>query len=88
MPTAKIDLYKIHKAEYITPKSPQLVETTPAKYLTITGQGEPGGDVFSTKLGALYNVAFTLKMAKKFASQDYAVCKLEGLWWGTKTKVA
>jgi hypothetical protein len=23
-----------------------------------------------------------MKMAKKFASRDYAVCKLEGLWWG------
>jgi hypothetical protein len=39
--------------------------------------------VFQKKLGALYNVAFTIKMEKKFAGQDYAVCKLEGLWWVT-----
>jgi hypothetical protein len=27
-------------------------------------------------------VAFTIKMEKKFAGRDYAVAKLEGLWWG------
>jgi hypothetical protein len=80
----KLDLYKLHKSEYVTPRKPVLVDTQPSKYLTITGRGEPGGEVFQARLGALYNVAFTIKMAKKFAGQDYAVCKLEGLWWGNK----
>lgn len=35
-------------------------------------------------MGALYAVAFTIKMAKKFAGQDYTVMKLEGLWWGQR----
>jgi hypothetical protein len=30
------------------------------------------------KIGALYAMAFTIKMASKFAGRDYAVCKLEG----------
>ena len=80
----KLDLYKLHKADYVTPRKPVLVEIKPAKYLAITGRGEPGGAMFQARLGALYNVAFTIKMAKKFAGQDYAVCKLEGLWWGSK----
>ena len=85
MPAApKLDLYKVHKAEYVTPKKPLLVQTKPAKYLAITGQGAPSGKAFQEGVGALYNVAFTLKMAKKFAGQDYKVCHLEGLWWGDK----
>ena len=82
--TPKLDLYKVHKAEYVTPKKPVLIQTKPAKYLTFTGQGAPASKAFQEGVGALYNVAFTLKMAKKFAGQDYKVCHLEGLWWGDK----
>lgn len=83
--TAKLDLYKKHQSEYECSDVPKLVRVGKASYLTISGQGEPGGECFAAKLGGLYNVAFTVKMAKKFAGRDYAVCKLEGLWWG-KTK--
>lgn len=82
MPSEKLDLYELHKDEYATPKKPQLIKVKPAKYLGITGRGAPGGEVFAQKLGALYNVAFTIKMAEKFAGSDYKVSKLEGLWWG------
>jgi hypothetical protein len=77
----KLDLYQKHKAEYVTPKSPVLLDIRPASYLAIEGQGDPGGAVFQSKIGSLYPVAFTIKMAKKFAGRDYTVCKLEGLWW-------
>lgn len=80
----KLDLYKEHKAEYVTPKRSVLVKVKPAKYLTITGKGKPGGDLFQKHVGALYGVAFTIKMARKLAGQDYKVCHLEGLWWGDK----
>ena len=62
----KIDLYKLHKADYATPKKPILLEIQPALYLTIDGRGEPGGEVFQAKIGALYSVAFTIKMTRKF----------------------
>lgn len=52
----------------------------PAKYLSITGQGAPGGERFRSHISALYTIAFTLKMAGKFAGQDYKVCHLEGQW--------
>lgn len=78
----KIDLYKLHKAEYAAAKKPALVDIKPASYLGIIGQGEPGGTAFTEKIGALYGVAFTIKMTRKFAGQgDYAVSNLEGLWW-------
>ena len=40
--TEKIDLYKIHKAEYAAPRKPALIETQPAQYLGVDGVGEPG----------------------------------------------
>jgi hypothetical protein len=80
--TQKLDLYKKHKAEYATPRPPQLVEIKSARYLTIAGRGEPGGEVFTAKIGCLYGVAYTMKMRKKAAGRDYVVCKLECLWGG------
>ena len=82
MRTRKIDLHKIHKLEYITPKDPVLVETSPGSYLSIDGMGEPGGEEFTRRLGALYAVAHTMKMSKKNTGEDYVVSKLEALWWG------
>src|SRR5262245_32750997 len=77
----KVDLYKQYASEYAAKPQPALVTISPARYLAITGRGEPGGDAFSAAIGALYNMAFTIKMASKFAGTDYAVGKLEGLWW-------
>ena len=78
---AKLDLYKLHKTEYIASARPALVKTKPAQYLAIAGQGAPGGDRFVACIGALYGAAFTIKMTHKFAGkQDYAVCKLEAQW--------
>jgi hypothetical protein len=78
----KIDLYKLNKTEYAATRKPALVELKPATYLAIAGQGAPGGERFTRSIGALYGVAFTIKMTRKFAGQqDYAVCKLEGQWW-------
>jgi hypothetical protein len=81
-PQPKLDLYKLHKAEYAATRKPALVDLKPASYLAISGQGAPGGDLFTASIGALYGAAFTIKMTRKFAGQqDYAVCKLEGQWW-------
>jgi len=83
----KIDLYKLHKTEYAATRKPSVVEVKPATYLAISGQGAPGGDRFTASIVALYGVAFTIKMTRKFAGkQDYAVCKLEGQWWGEPGK--
>ncbi|MBM3747431.1 MAG: hypothetical protein FJW34_16725 [Acidobacteria bacterium] len=77
----KLDLYKEFKAEYVAPKKPVLVKVSPAKYLTFAGTAKPGGPEFQAAIGALYTMAFTVKMTKKFAGQDYKVCHLEGLYW-------
>ena len=78
----KLDLYQLHKQEYQNPKKPVLLQTAAAQYLAIAGQGEPGGPRFTACIGALYAVAFTIKMTRKFAGQgDYVISKLEGLWF-------
>lgn len=80
-PIAKLDLYQVHKADYATPRKPVLLRIAKANYLGIAGRGTPGGDAFQQAIGALYSVAFTIKMASKSAGRDYGVSKVEGLWW-------
>jgi hypothetical protein len=80
---AKLDLLKKYRAEYVAPKAPVLVTMGPAKYLAVEGRGAPAGAAFRIAVGALYAVAFTVKMTRKFAGKgDYKVAWLEGLWWG------
>lgn len=81
---AKLDLYKEFRSEYVTPKQPVFVAVGPAQYLSITGQGKPGGESFKQHIGALYAVAYTLKMAEKMAGHDYKVCHLEVQWWAER----
>ncbi len=77
----KLDLYKEHAAEYKAVKKPIFVNAAPAQYLAVDGQGEPGGECFEQCVGALYAMAFTIKMTLKAKGQDYAVSKLEALWY-------
>jgi hypothetical protein len=77
----KIDLYAEHKNEYAASAQPAFVDVGPAKYLAIMGRSKPGAEEFTAGVGALYNVAFTVKMSRKQAGSDYTVTKLEGLWW-------
>jgi len=76
-----VDLYREYRKEYATSRNPVLVKVGPATYLSISGQGAPGSNAFTEAIGALYGVAFTVKMTRKFAGKgDYVVSKLEGLW--------
>jgi len=82
MPEPKIDLYKLHKKEYAAGRKPALITVGKARYLAIEGRGAPGTSAFTAAIGALYGIAFTAKMTRKFAGgQDYAVSKLEAQWW-------
>jgi hypothetical protein len=80
-PATKLDLYAKHKTEYVAGRLPALVKVGPATYLSVSGRSQPGDAVFQNAVGALYTVAFTLKMAHKVAGTDYMVTKLEGQYW-------
>jgi hypothetical protein len=77
----KIDLTKKFKEYYQAPRNPEIAEFDEGFYLTIEGKGEPGGKDFSSKVDALYPVAYAVKKLCKADNQDFAVAKLEGLWW-------
>lgn len=80
--TDKLDLMKLHKNEYAMPKEPVLVNVKPAKYLGVVGKGKPGSDLFQAQIGALYGLAYTIKMTRKSGGgEDFKVCTLEGLYW-------
>ncbi len=74
---SKLDLYKLHKADYAAGKKPKLVTIQKAQYLTIDGQGAPGAECYSDAVAALYAIAYTLKFASKADGRDFVVCKLE-----------
>lgn len=79
----KVDLYnELKKTDYAASKKPVLLTIKPAKYLTVTSRGEPGGEHFQACMGALFGAAYTMKFTSKFAGRDYKVRVPEGLWWG------
>jgi hypothetical protein len=80
--TKKIDLGKLYRDEYVAPKKPALVKIGPATYLGITGEGAPGEPAFTVRIGALYAMAYTVKMTRKFSGRkDYTIGKLETQYW-------
>jgi len=82
MNEGKIDIFKRHKAEYKSGKKPVVVVTTKGLYLTIEGSGAPGAKNFQYAVGALYAMAYTMKMGRKKDGQgDYTIGKLEGIYW-------
>jgi hypothetical protein len=85
---AKLDLVKEYKVYYKAGTKPEMVEFDPIKYLTIEGKGEPAGEVFTRKIGALYSLAYGIKKVCKDKERDFGVPKLEGLWWVEGNKPA
>ena len=79
--TTKIDLVKENKIYYTAKTKPQMVEFSEIPYLTIEGRGEPAGKTFTEAVQALYPFAYGIKGVCKKSGKDFAVAKLEGLWW-------
>ncbi|MFZ5933092.1 MAG: GyrI-like domain-containing protein [Patescibacteria group bacterium] len=81
MATTKLDLTKEYKMYYTAKATPEIAEFAEAPFLTIEGKGAPQGEEFMAKLGALYPLAYGIKMPMKKEGKDFTVAKLEGLWW-------
>ncbi len=77
----KLDLAKEYKTYYTAKTSPEVVEFGKISFLTIEGKGEPGGKEFTSKVEALYPLAYGVKNICKKQGKDFTVPKLEGLWW-------
>jgi hypothetical protein len=79
----KLDLRKTLKPLYNPrPGEVELVTVPDMKYIMVDGRGAPEGESFSQAIGAIYNLAYTMKFrSKKLLRKDYSVMALEGLWW-------
>jgi hypothetical protein len=78
---AKLDLYKARPEFFKASRTPEIVDLPEASYLAVDGQGEPGGQVFQDRIGALFSVAYTLKFAEKEEGRDFKVPTIECSWW-------
>lgn len=84
----KLDLTKHFKNYYTAKTKPELLHIEKAQYLSITGKGDPSGADFAQKIQAIYPVAYALKFTFKARGKDFAVAKLEGLWWYDEKRYA
>jgi hypothetical protein len=84
----KTDLVKQDKVYYSAKMKPEIREYSELNFLTISGKGEPAGIEFSMAVEALYPLAYRLKNIYKKQELDFAVPKLEGLWWVNSEKSA
>jgi hypothetical protein len=78
---SKLDLARADKPYYTASKHPKLVAITKLKYIAIADRGSPDSSALAQDIEALYQVAYRVKALHKAAGQDFAVAKLEGLWW-------
>ena len=82
----KYEWRKKEKSLYLPQNRPELVEVPEFKFITIRGAGSPSADSFTDKVGALYALAYTIKMAPKKMQippdgyLDFTVYPLEGVW--------
>ncbi|TCL00588.1 hypothetical protein BXY66_3231 [Shimia isoporae] len=80
--TGKIDFKKADKPYYSgkVGRWDQIVVPR-LQFLSITGQGDPGGPVYGRALKALYPLAYGIKFARKALGADFVVPPQESLWW-------
>ena len=77
----KFDLLKQYRSYYTAKARPEIIEVEKARFLSITGKGDPSGSHFSEHISALYSTAYAIKFHCKQQGNDFTVTKLEGLWW-------
>jgi hypothetical protein len=78
------DLYKLYPEEYSAPREPRLIRSLKTTFLTIPGHGDPPSPEFQARMRVLYSVAYAIRAAKKMAGQNFRLCRIEAIWWGTK----
>lgn len=83
--------WKKHERDlYGTKEVPCLITVPKQNYIMLNGKGNPNDTDFSEKVGALYSLAYAIKMGYKNAPPtkdsmttsitDYTVYPLEGIW--------
>jgi hypothetical protein len=73
---------------YNAAEHPEVVNLEPATYLTITGQGAPGGKLHLSSIEAIVTVASAIQESSEGAGAAFVMPKLEGQWWFDEDKPA
>ena len=85
----KFEWRKHEKALYGAKSIPALVDIPTQKFIMIKGSGNPNDIDFSDKVGALFSLAYAIKMGYKSTAaknilsneiHDFTVYPLEGIW--------
>jgi len=76
---------KKEKQYYLPKAKPEIANIEKFKFIQIKGSGNPNSEEFSEKVGALYSIAYAIKMMPKKGITpdgyfDYTVYPLEGIW--------
>ena len=77
---------KKEKAIYLPKNRPEIIDVPEFKFITIEGEGSPAESLFTDNIGALYSLAYTIKMMPKKMNTppdgyfDFTVYPLEGVW--------
>ena len=81
-----LDLTKKYKNYYSAKAKPELLNIETAKFLSITGKGDPSEKNYSDKIQALYSTTYAIKSILEQQDKDFAVANLECLWWFDEKK--
>ena len=81
----KYEWRKANREIYQIKSKPCLIDVPAQSFIMIDGKGNPNAADFSERVGALYSLAYAIKMNyKKTAAEqeftDFTVYPLEGLW--------
>lgn len=81
----KYEWRKANREIYQIKSEPCLIDVSAQSFIMIDGKGDPNAADFSERVGALYSLAYAIKMNyKKTAAEqeftDFTVYPLEGLW--------
>ena len=77
---------KKEKSVYLSKNDPELINIPEYQFISLSGEGNPNNPFFSECIGALYSVAYAIKMSLKKAKNppenyiDWTVYPLEGVW--------
>lgn len=62
-------------------KKAEIVEIPKRKLLAASGEGQPGGELFQALIGALFTMAWSIKMKRKSAGEEtFKMAQLEGTY--------
>lgn len=82
------DFKKEYKELYNPKSKPVIINVPKINYISVRGEGNPNeaGGAYQQAIGALYAIAYTLKMSYKTDYKiegffEYVVPPLEGFWW-------